>query len=149
MAVAVVLPANCAKRLLLKRYNQHMTAPVLISILLALAMIGTSLAALANTRVFAGVARYFDRPSGVWIAAGIRLFAAAMLWLAAPVTQHPVVLKVMAAVALAAAIAVVLMGYPRMQLMIRWAVDRPPAVLRLFAVVAIAIGALLLWALLG
>lgn len=126
-----------------------MNIAVIATFALTLLLVTASLAAMVRPQVFAGVARYFVEPWGIWLAAGIRLFAALALWFAAPASQFPGAFRILALVALAAAVGVLLAGHERVKRLIGWTVSRPTTILRLFAALALALGAFLLWGLLG
>ncbi|MDH3646595.1 MAG: hypothetical protein OER80_07460 [Gammaproteobacteria bacterium] len=121
---------------------------VALSVLAALiALLG--FAAMVRTQVFTGLAKYFKQPWGIWVAAGIRVFAAIILWLAAPVSRFPQAFRVLAVLALVAAVLVLLIGHQRVKAMIDWAVCRPAWFLRMFGVFAVLVGGFVLWALHG
>ena len=90
----------------------------------------------------------FASPGGVWIAAAIRLVLGLALWFAAPVSRAPLLLQVLGVVAIVAAVVLPLMGVERFKAMVSWWVDLSPAAQRVWSLVAVAFGAVILWALL-
>ena len=126
-----------------------MTVAVVVVTMLAVALVSLSLVALVRPQVITGIGQLFVDARGIWIAVTIRVVAAVALWFAAPATQFPVVFRILAVIALIAAVAVLLIGYERAKRLIDWAIGRPPAVLRMFAVIALLLGGFLLWALFG
>jgi hypothetical protein len=90
----------------------------------------------------------FASPGGVWIAAAIRLVLGFALWFAAPVSRAPLLLQVLGVLAIVAAVVLPLMGPARFKAMIAWWVDLSPAAQRVWSLVAVAFGAVILWALL-
>lgn len=100
-----------------------------------------------RTRLFNDLAKYLINPWGIWLAAVIRVFAAVVLWFAAPSSRYPGLFKVFAVVALVAGVGVILVGHHRVRKIVNWSVSRPPWVLRCFALIAIAVGGFILWAL--
>ena len=90
----------------------------------------------------------FASTSGVWIAAAIRLVLGLALWFAAPASCAPMLLQVLAVLAILAAVVLPLVGRERFKAMVAWWVDLSPALQRAWSLVAVAFGAVILWALL-
>ena len=86
-------------------------------------------------------------PSRLWAAAAARLVFAAALWLAAPESRHPAVLRALALVALLAAVTIPLVGPARWEVFIDWWTRRSGALIRGWALAALAFGVYLLWTL--
>lgn len=102
---------------------------------------------LAPDRITAFVDR-FGSAGGLWFAAAIRLVLGLALWFAAPVSRAPMLLQALGVIAIVAAAVIPLMGVDRFKAMISWWAALSPAVQRLWSLVAVAFGALILWALL-
>ena len=90
----------------------------------------------------------FDSKSGMWFAAIIRLVLGAALWFAAPQSRAPMLLEVLGVIAIVAAVLIPLMGAERFKALIAWWGKLSPSAQRLWSLVAVAFGAVILWALL-
>ena len=80
------------------------------------------------------------------VAVGVRVVLGIALWLAAPDSRFPDLLRVLAIIALVAAAGLVPMGAERLDAFVRWWSERAGGLLRAWAVVAVAFGALLVYA---
>jgi hypothetical protein len=85
---------------------------------------------------------------GLWFAAGIRLVFGLALWFAAPASRAPLLLQVLGAVALVAAVIIPLMGVDRFKALVDWWTKLSPTAMRVSCLLAVAFGAVILWALL-
>lgn len=83
---------------------------------------------------------------GLTFAAGIRLLLGIALLLAAPDSRAPLYLQVFGGLALVAAVALPLLGQRRFDALIDWWVAQAPATVRLWCLVALAVGASFVWA---
>ena len=81
----------------------------------------------------------------VTLAAGTRVLLAIMLWWAAPISRQPTVLKILAVVALLAAVAIVFAGKARAMRLVDWWTERGAGVLRVGFVLGVVFAAYLLW----
>ncbi len=90
----------------------------------------------------------FGSPSGMWIAALIRLVLGLALWFAAPHSRAPIVLQALGVVAIVAAVAIPFMGAERFRALVDWWGKLSTGAQRLWSLVAVGFGALILWALL-
>ncbi|NNF67925.1 MAG: hypothetical protein HKM98_10490 [Gammaproteobacteria bacterium] len=126
-----------------------MLEQVAIVYLLAVAalMVVLGLGILIRPQIYNGLAIYFKKPRGIWVAAGIRFFVAIALWLAAPLSCCPQVLQVLAIVVLAAVFILLLLGQQRLNRLLDWAMRQSSSVLRIFGLLAIAAAVFILWAL--
>lgn len=79
------------------------------------------------------------------MAIGIRLAMAALLWWLADDLRHPHVIRVLAVIALVAAILLPIMGRARLDRLIGWWLSRPDGVLRVSALFAAGFGAFLVY----
>ncbi len=80
-----------------------------------------------------------------WLAIGIRLFFAALLWWLAEDLRHPDVMRVIAVIAVVAAAAIVIMGRERMNRMVDWWLGLGDGLLRVSSAFAAAFGAFLVY----
>ena len=81
-----------------------------------------------------------------WLAIGIRLGLGGLLWWLAEELRHPQVMRVLAGIAVVAAIALFLMGRRRLDALVDWWLALPDSLLRVSALFAAAFGAYLTWA---
>lgn len=82
---------------------------------------------------------------GLWVAVGVRLLFAAMLWFAAPVSHTPFALKVIAALILLSAIAHQIVGRARLKMLIELLATWPRWAIRLPCLFGVVLGGFLLW----
>lgn len=90
----------------------------------------------------------FSSKGGLWFAAGIRLVLGLALWFAAPQSRAPLLLQVLGVVAIIAAVVIPLMGVDRFKALVDWWGQLSPGAQRLWSLVAVVFGAVILWALL-
>ena len=76
----------------------------------------------------------------------IRLALGGFLWLVADELRFPQIMRVLAVIAVLAAVAILIMGRRRLDRMVDWWLSRPDTVLRISAVFAAAFGAFLVFA---
>ena len=81
-----------------------------------------------------------------WLAIGIRLGLGGLLWWLAEELRHPQVMRVLAGIAVVAAIALFLMGRRRLDALVDWWLALPDSLLRVSALFAAVFGAYLTWA---
>lgn len=101
---------------------------------------------LVPARLAAFVER-FGSGRGLWSAAVIRLVFGIALWFAAPASRAPLLLQVLAILALLVAVVIPFMGVDRFKRLIDWWTKLPPLAMRFTSLLAVAVGALVLWAL--
>jgi hypothetical protein len=75
----------------------------------------------------------------------IRLLMGALLWWLADELRHPQVMRVLAIIAVAAAVVILVAGQARLDSMVRWWLGKPDSVLRISATFAALFGAWLAW----
>ena len=85
--------------------------------------------------------------AGFWLAVVLRLCFGLALWLAAPDTRAPLLLRALGAVAIVSAASLPLVGYARFQKVLDWWTGRSKVAMRLWSLVAVAIGGVVLWSL--
>lgn len=85
--------------------------------------------------------------AGFWLAVLLRLCFGLALWFAAPDTRLPVLLQALGAIAILSAASLPVVGYARFQRVLEWWTSRSPFVMRLWSLLATALGALVLWSL--
>jgi len=87
----------------------------------------------------------FVQGPGLWWAAAMRLALAIVLWFSAPTSRTPITFKVLAVVALLAAVAIPIVGSERLVSVINWCASQPLGVVRVLTALGVAFGAFLLW----
>jgi hypothetical protein len=85
--------------------------------------------------------------TGFWLAVLLRLCFGLSLWFAAPDTRLPLVLRVLGALMIVSAATLPLIGFARFQRVITWWTEQPPFAMRLWSLIAVAIGGVVLWSL--
>jgi hypothetical protein len=85
--------------------------------------------------------------TGFWLAVLLRLCFGLALWFAAPDTRLPALLRGLGALAIVMAAALPVIGFARFERVIVWWTSRTPFVMRLWSLVAVAIGGVVLWSL--
>jgi len=96
----------------------------------------------------AGVVAFVSRwqsPAGLWTASIIRLVFGIALWLVAPSSRTPVVLKVVSVVSVASAVVLLLAGVSRFESILSWWFHQSTVFQRGWSAVAVAGGAFILW----
>ncbi len=91
------------------------------------------------------IARGFMVSPGIWAAAAIRLLLAVLFWFAAPVSLTPVVFRVIALLALAAAVGILIVGTERLLKLVDRLESWPNIVIRIQGIVGCGFGAFTLW----
>lgn len=118
---------------------------LLLGIFATLIVLLSAWGVLAPDRLVRFVRRFMEGP-GVWGAALVRVVLAVLLWFAAPASRTPLVFMILAALALAAAVALPMIGDARvMRLIDRFAAWPAPLVSAL-CTLGLAFGGYLLWA---
>ena len=112
---------------------------------LALAILVIGALGLASPDALTSFVRRWKTPLGVWIAAGARVAFGLALWSAAPSSRIPDALRVLAAVAVAAGLALPLLGLSRFAAILAWWERRSAGFKRAWAGAACAVGGFLLW----
>ena len=96
--------------------------------------------------IFAFISGWSSK-TGFWLAVLLRLVFGLALWFAAPDTRLPEALRALGAIAIVSAAALPLVGFARFERMIAWWTKRPPFAMRLWSLLAVAIGGVVLWSL--
>ena len=113
---------------------------VLGALIVLLGLVG-----LAQPQRFRSLFTRLDDQSRFVIAIGIRVAMGALLWWLADELRHPQVMRVLAAIAFVAAVALLIMGRERLNRLITWWLAKPDGVLRFSAACAGAFGAYLVY----
>ena len=86
-----------------------------------------------------------DSRSRYVLAIVVRLAMGGLLWLVADYLRFPAVMRVLAVIAVVAAIVILAMGQRRLDRMVDWWLARPDGVFRISALFAAAFGAFLVY----
>lgn len=90
-------------------------------------------------------ARSFLTGTGLWIAAGLRLTLGVVLWIAAPASRAPLVLRVLGALFVASGLALPVVGLDRMMGIVDWGAGLDDLAVQGAGLLAVGLGAFLLW----
>jgi len=96
--------------------------------------------------IFAFISGWSSK-TGFWLAVLLRLCFGLALWFAAPDTRLPILLRGLGALAMVMAAALPVIGYARFERVIGWWTNRSHFVMRLWSLLAVAIGGVVLWSL--
>ncbi len=96
--------------------------------------------------IFAFISGWSSK-SGFWLAVLLRLCFGLSLWFAAPDTRLPSLLRALGAIAILSAASLPVVGYARFERVLRWWTGHSPFVMRLWSLLATAIGGVVLWSL--
>lgn len=88
--------------------------------------------------------RFVD-PTGLWIAVGMRLAVGALLWITAPASRTPAVLRVLGVLFVLSGLALAVLGLERLQGIVDWGSGLDDMAFRGVALVAALVGAFLVW----
>ena len=118
--------------------------PVILAIF-SVTLAALSLYGVVTPLKLAALVQRFLNTFEVGGAAVIRLFLALVLWFSAPVSRTPAVFNALAAIMLATAVVLLIIGRARLQKLIDWVTTWPPTAIRLQCLVGMALGTFLLW----
>lgn len=118
--------------------------PVIVAVFGALvALLG--LVGLVQPERFRGMFTAMDSQVRFVLAIGLRLVLGALLWWLADELRHPHVMRVLAAIAIFAAVMLLIMGRERLDRLIGWWLSRSDGLLRVSALFAAAFGVFLVY----
>jgi hypothetical protein len=103
------------------------------------------LTGLAQPPRFRAMFTAMDSRTRFVLAIGIRLATGALLWWLADELRHPHVMRILAVIAVVAAVVILLFGRKRLDQLIGWWLDKPDGVLRISALFAAAFGGYLVF----
>ena len=104
-----------------------------------------ALGVLSPTRLL-GVARHLQTPAGLYAAAALRLVLGLALFLAAPSSRAPEVVRVLGIVIIVAGLITPFFGLARLRSLLEWGSALGPGVIRVWGSFAFAFGLLLAYA---
>jgi hypothetical protein len=83
---------------------------------------------------------------GIYLVVALRLGLGAVLIAAAPECRYPLAIRVLGYVSLLSGVAAAVMGRRRIRSLLDWWTQRPPTLIRVWSVAAVAFGAFLAYA---
>jgi hypothetical protein len=89
------------------------------------------------------IVRHFQSPAGIYAAAALRIILGVVLFLAAPTSRAPEVVRILGIIILVAGLITPLFGLERFRRLLDWWSARGPAFMRVWAGFALAFGLLL------
>ena len=89
--------------------------------------------------------RSWSNIGGMWLAVGLRVVFATVLWFAAPLSRTELALRVLAGVVALSAAVLPIIGLSRFQRSIEWWLKLPGNLVRLWCIVGVAIGCFVFW----
>jgi len=93
------------------------------------------------------VVRKFENPTGLYVAAGLRLLFGVALFFAASMSRAPDALRVLGVIVIIAGVATPFFGLKRFRKLLDWWSSRGESFIRCWAAIALLFGLLLLYAL--
>jgi vacuolar-type H+-ATPase subunit I/STV1 len=118
-----------------------------LALLFGFALVALGLVTLVVPEVLIDVARHFATPVGLWVAAVLRVALGLLLVHVAPSSRMPLVLRVIGAMSFLAGLVTPLIGVDRARTYVEWWAERGSLAFRGWALIAIALGGFILWAL--
>jgi hypothetical protein len=92
------------------------------------------------------IIRQFQRPAGLYAAAILRVIIGVVLFLAAPTSRFPEVVRILGIIIFVSGLITPLFGFERFRRLLNWWSARGPAFIRVWAGCALAFGLLLAYA---
>lgn len=86
------------------------------------------------------------KPDRLWLAVAIRLALGVLLIYAAPQCRMPEAVRIFGVITVLAALGLVVLGPERMRVFVHWWTERPPAIIRVWSVGGLLLGAFLIYA---
>ena len=118
---------------------------ILVSILGVLATV-IGVMGLAQPQRMIAIVEYWDGPTRFRVAVVVRLIFGVTFLVVAPDCRLPIVVHTLGSIAILAAAVILMVGQRRLDLFIGWWLTRRPAVIRMSALFAFALGVLLVYA---
>jgi hydrogenase/urease accessory protein HupE len=119
----------------------------LVAVICSLFIVAVGAIGVVSPPRLVALIRRVQTPAGLYFAAGFRLVFGVALYLAAPASRAPEALHVLGVVAVLAGIATPFFGLARYRQILDWWLARGPGFMRAWAGFALALGALLTYAL--
>ena len=113
---------------------------VLVILLGVLMLVLGFVGVFAPRRMLHLVDLFWKGEQSLYVAAAIRFAFGAVLIIAAPATRWPTLITVLGVITFVAAFVLLFVGFKRMDRIVQWVKSLPPAALRLWCLVAVAFG---------
>ena len=111
----------------------------------AVLFMGVGAWVLVQPRGLVEFADLFLTSSGLWVAVALRLTVGALLWVSATASRTPRVLRVLGALFVVSALALLVVGLDRMMAIADWGAGLDDLVLRCVSLVPLGLGAFIAW----
>jgi len=85
-------------------------------------------------------------PTGLWLAGALRVGIGVVLLRVAPASRHPAVLRVLGVIVIVAGLATPLFGVERARMVVAWSVAQGSGFIRLWGLIALALGGYIVYA---
>lgn len=108
-------------------------------------IIGMGMAIASNPKIFAVIINFWKHGKRIYMAGIVRLAFGAIFLSVAPRCRLPLIVSVLGALMVLGGITIFILGPARIQKIFIWWEKRPPLLMRVMGVVALAIGALILY----
>ena len=114
--------------------------------LIGLLIVAQGVLGLVAPELFASVVKAFQTPPVIYLAALIRIAVGVVLVLAAPASRVPTGLRCLGALIVIGGLLTPVLGVQFAKLVLAWWSEGGPAIIRIWAVAALAIGAFIVFA---
>jgi hypothetical protein len=108
-------------------------------------VMGVGTMVLVEPRGLVDFADLFLTPSGLWVAVALRLVVGVLLWVSAPASRMPRVLKVLGALFVLSAFVLPVVGLDRIRGIADWGAGLDDIALRSVSLMALGLGAFIIW----
>ena len=116
-----------------------------IVLLIGVLIAGIGIAILSSPARLRRLLHWFLESKNLYAVAAIRVIAGVLFILAAPETRLPMLIQVLGILFILAGVAIPLLGTERVDRLAGWWLARSDSILRLWALVTIAFGGLIVW----
>jgi hypothetical protein len=117
-----------------------------LTVLIGVVVVIVGVIGVAAPTVLLRVADYATTPIGLYAAAALRIGIGIVLILVAPASRAPKLIRVFAAIAIAAGLVTALVGIDRARAILAWETAQGPTLIRLSAMLPLVFGAYLVFA---
>jgi hypothetical protein len=118
-----------------------------LAIGISVLIVGLGALGVASPERLLSIVRRYETPGGLRVSAVVRVVLGVALFLAAPTSRAPDLIRVFGVISVAAGLMIPSLGLVRIGKMVDWWAARPAFVFRGWSMVALAIGLYLVWAL--
>lgn len=118
-----------------------------LAIGLSMLIAGMGALGVASPERLMSILRRYETPGGLRVSAVVRVVLGVTLFLVAPTSRAPDPIRLFGVMSVAAGLMIPFLGLARIGKMVDWWSARPPLVFRAWAMIALAFGLYLIWAL--